>query len=110
MSSIKKSASFRSRIPVRRTKPLPRRCYSPPPSATSTINYHNNSANKSRSVPVSSQQHTKQNRRIWSNDTSMASQTASSAQPNVYSSSSYSSSDESQESEAPIQVNNIWFL
>lgn len=31
MSQIKKSASFRSRIPVRRTKPLPRRCYSPEP-------------------------------------------------------------------------------
>lgn len=37
MSQIRKSASFRSRIPIRRAKPLPRRCYSPPPYVNRTM-------------------------------------------------------------------------
>lgn len=93
MSSIRKSASFRSRIPVRRTKPLPRQCYSPPPlsSAASSINH-----NISR--PAYSKRH---RHPIWSRGATNASANNKCA---TYSSSSYSSGDESQESEAPIQV------
>lgn len=93
MSSIRKSASFRSRIPVRRTKPLPRQCYSPPPlsSAASSINH-----NISR--PAYSKRH---RHPIWSRGATNASTNNKCA---TYSSSSYSSGDESQESEAPIQV------
>lgn len=75
MSSLRKSASFRSRIPVRRTKVPPRRCCSPQPISSTSMIKTNRNQNK---------QH------LWS-DTR-------------YSSSSYSSSDESQESEAPLQV------
>lgn len=46
MSQIRKSASFRSRIPIRRAKPVPRRCYSPEPYRNlSTLAMYNQSHN-----------------------------------------------------------------
>lgn len=119
MSSIRKSASFRSRIPVRRTKPLPRRCYSPPPLSTvsSSTEYLSSNAHKSRdttkqpttTTTTSTTNKYKQKHPIWlpqplntsaSGPTMATNKTATT----TYSSSSYSSSDESQESEAPLQV------
>lgn len=113
MSSIRKSASFRSRIPVRRTKPLPRRCYSPPPlsNVSSSTDYHSSNPNKSRGTAQATTATNKHKQRhpIWlpqplntsASGPAMASNKTATA---TYSSSSYSSSDESQESEAPLQV------
>lgn len=78
MSQLRKSASFRSRIPVRRTRVPQRRCSSPQPTSSS------NSRNT---------RHSSKNTQLWYD--------------RRYSSSSYSSSDESDESEAPLQVINI---
>lgn len=126
MSQIRKSASFRSRIPVRRADPTPRRCYSPEPyrnQASSTysnqchtehftyeskqfnpLEQRNNKHKVKRQRHLAStmdQKHTKTTTSI--NDVSMANN-ASTRPKTIYSSSSYSSSDESQESEAPLQV------
>lgn len=79
MSSIKKSASFRSRIPVRRPRLPQRRCSSPQPT-TSTTSFRNKLNRNQNNNP------------LWYDKR--------------YSSSSYSSSDESHESEAPLQVCN----
>lgn len=132
MSQIRKSASFRSRIPIRRAKPLPRRCYSPPPYPYRTMQnqsdndncFYNNSNDKQEirtAVDGHHFQHhnkhkVKRQRHIML-ENPMASSTIghddsiettainSTARPTtMYLSSSYSSSDESQESEAPIQV------
>lgn len=145
MSQIKKSASFRSRIPVRRAKPVPRRCYSPEPSS-----YHRQSTSTTTLTATrvataaagTKPTHAKHMRRITHESEfdlhgprekvkrqrqfvadiggnigtpAMADATA----PNggigpvrpktIYSSSSFSSSDESQESEAPIQVKMVEF-
>lgn len=91
---LRKSASFRSRIPVRRNRLSQRRFCSPPPmkstnflqstSIQKTNNKHNNSNNS----------HPKRNLRNHSLDSSRK----------RYSSSSFSSSDESCESEAPHRV------
>lgn len=110
MSSIRKSASFRSRIPVRRTKPTPRRCYSPPPLSTASSsrefglhqhNNNNNNSNKSRKV---SHNHKNKLKHVWPPNGTTASGATITTANAAYSSSSYSSSDESQESEAPLQV------
>lgn len=74
MSQLRKSASFRSRIPVRRTRVPHRRCSSPEPTSSYT-------------KPRQSSKHNN----LWYD--------------RRYSSSSYSSSDESHESEEPFQVN-----
>lgn len=125
MSQIKKSASFRSRIPIRRAKPLPRRCYSPEPyrnqSTASMFNPNQTNIETKQfnygEKPISKQkmkrqrhiattlaqqsQHTTES----TNDSSIISVTNYSTRPKtIYSSSSYSSSDESQESESPPQV------
>ena len=76
MSQLRKSASFRSRIPVRRTRVPHRRCSSPEPTSSYTKPRQNN-----------------KNNHLWYD--------------RRYSSSSYSSSDESHESEEPFQVNFI---
>lgn len=94
MSSIKKSASFRSRIPVRRTKPIPRRCYSPPALSSAASPISNNKQQRSISA-----QTRKGHYRIWSHRSQ-----APLSKCATYSSSSYSSGDESQESETPIQA------
>lgn len=126
MSQIRKSASFRSRIPIRRAKLVPRRCYSPEPcknrSTSPMYDQHqiiNDAKPKSHSEQRVSKQKMKRQRHFAttitkqvqdipnsSNNTSMVS-----AAPNIparpktiYSSSSYSSSDESQASESPPQV------
>lgn len=127
MSQIRKSASFRSRIPVRRTKPIPRRCYSPEPyknRSTPTMfeSNHNDYELKPYAEQRISKQKMKRQRHVAttlaqnaqhtattkpSNDTSMitaANFTSPTRPKTIYSSSSYSSSDESQESEAPPQV------
>lgn len=111
MSSIKKSASFRSRIPVRRTKPIPRRCYSPPPLSINHID-SNNTAGTRPTVHHTKkgrynnhhhhrhqQQQNQQQHHLWSHGSY-----APSSKCATYSSSSYSSGDESQESETPVQV------
>lgn len=150
MSAITKSASFRSRIPVRRTKPLPRRCYSPPPLSTtvrtikttasaSAIDQHRymqeqqqqqqeqssrhsvNARNRGRLQRHQSKskhhhhyqqqqhhQHQQQQQPMWTSH-------GPSAKLNkcaTYSSSSFSSGDESQESDEPVpeKVNPLtWF-
>lgn len=117
MSSIRKSASFRSRIPVRRTKPLPRRCYSPPPLSTvsSSAEYRSSHSHKSQDTSQAAATTTasnkyKQKHPIWlpqqlNTSASGPTMAANKVATATYSSSSYSSSDESQESEAPLQVN-----
>lgn len=112
MSSIRKSASFRSRIPIRQAKIVPRRCYSPPPSsvASSSIGCQNshhqrpstdNHNSKLRALSAQRSNSHKRGRSMWSHETNGNGQNALLA---TYSSTSYSSSDESQESEAPPQV------
>lgn len=117
MSSIRKSASFRSRIPVRRAKPLPRRYYSPPPLSTvsSATEYRSSNTNKSRDTTVETSNKHKQKHPIWlpqqlSTSASGPTMATKNTTTTAYSSSSYSSSDESQESEAPLQVNIIIFI
>lgn len=112
MSSIRKSASFRSRIPVRRTKPLPRRCYSPPPrtSVSSSTEYRTSNSHKSRDTAQVTTNKRKQKHPIWlpqplNTSASGPTMATNKTTTTTYSSSSYSSSDESQESEAPLQVN-----
>lgn len=124
MSQIRKSASFRSRIPIRRAKPVPRRCYSPEPyknrSTSSMYDHHEITSDAkphSHSEQRISKQKMKRQRHIAttiqaqhlpnpSNDTSIMSAAPNiTARPKtIYSSSSYSSSDESQASESPPQV------
>lgn len=119
MSQIKKSASFRSRIPIRRAKPIPRRCYSPEPyknrSTSSMYDQHqitNDAKPQCHSEQRMSKQKIKRQRHFAttttnpSNDTSIMSAAPNiSARPKtIYSSSSYSSSDESQASESLPQV------
>lgn len=135
MSQIRKSASFRSRIPIRRTKLVPRRCYSPEPyrnpstpamydqshndndnnyGTKSMFNHHSNEQRiskqkmkRQRHIATTLAQQAKQPAKP-SNDASITSVSnfpvASIRPKTIYSSSSYSSSDESQESEAPPQV------
>lgn len=141
MSQIRKSASFRSRIPIRRAKPTPRRCYSPEPyrrrnhsamldqSHNDDEHLHRPHRHQSVYGDKQDQRHTKlklkrqrhlastvahhtQNKPNGSiNDNNTNNSMASTRPKTIYSSSSYSSSDESQESEAPIQVNfNIFIL
>lgn len=113
MSSLRKSASFRSRIPVRRIKPQPRRCYSPQSAASISkreqfyVNEHelfqqqqqqqqkakrnnnnNNNRNEESSQFLSSVETFGKRSAIWLADDSS----------HRYSSSSYSSSDESDDS------------
>ena len=76
MSQLRKSASFRSRIPVRKTKVPQRRCSSPQPTSSYSDSRQNSRQNKTNN--------------LWYD--------------RRYSSSSFSSSDESDESEAPLQV------
>lgn len=127
MSQIRKSASFRSRIPVRRAKPAPRRCYSPEPyknllTAAMFEPNHNDYEPKPYAEPRISKQKMKRQRHVATTlaqhaqhtavkpgtDTSMTATVTNFGSPTrpktIYSSSSYSSSDESQESEAPPQV------
>lgn len=124
MSQIKKSASFRSRIPIRRAKLPPRRCYSPEPYRHSSMfdpgqnNYDVKPFNYGEKRI--SKQKIKRQRHVA---TTLAQQTqfktestkditnfpAAARSETIYSSSSYSSSDESQESESPPQVH-IYFI
>lgn len=126
MSQLRKSASFRSRIPVRRAKPVPRRCYSPEPyknQSTSSM-YDQEHSSSYATKPFNhaeqriSRQKMKRQRHVATtlaqqsqhstksnNDTSIISVPNFPGRPKtIYSSSSYSSSDESQESESPPQV------
>lgn len=132
MSQIRKSASFRSRIPIRRAKPTPRRCYSPEPyrkrnhsamldqSQNDDEHHHHN--HQSVFEDKQEQRHTKlklkrqrhlastvahhiQHKPNGSINDNTNNSMALTRPKTIYSSSSYSSSDESQESEAPIQVN-----
>lgn len=134
MSQIRKSASFRSRIPIRRAKPTPRRCYSPEPyrkrnhpamleqSQNVDERQHHHHNHQSVYGDKQEQRHTKlrlkrqrhlastvahhtQHKPNGSINDNANSSMASTRPKTIYSSSSYSSSDESQESEAPIQVN-----
>lgn len=92
MSQLRKSASFRSRIPVRRTRIPVRRCCSPQPSSSASAVMScggkktggDNKGRQQNSSTINFQNHFWPERR--------------------YSSTSYSSSDESDESEAPFQV------
>lgn len=118
MSQLRKSASFRSRIPIRRTKPVPRRCYSPEPyrkrSAMLDQNQNDHLHETKHQEQRNSKLKLKRQRHLAStvahnqhkpNATSITDNSMASTRPKtIYSSSSYSSSDESQESEAPIQV------
>lgn len=132
MSQIRKSASFRSRIPIRRAKPAPRRCYSPEPYRNQSTpamyeqsNRHNHDYDtkplynngeqriskqkmkRQRHVATTLAQQAKHISAKPNNDASITSVTnfpATVRPKTIYSSSSYSSSDESQESEAPPQV------
>lgn len=143
MSQIRKSASFRSRIPIRRAKPVPRRCYSPEPyrNLSTPAMYdqsHNNDydtkpmCNHGNNEQRISKQKMKRQRHIAATTTMLAQQHAQQHSANktgndasitsvtnfpapirpktIYSSSSYSSSDESQESEAPPQVHTYYIL
>lgn len=123
MSQIRKSASFRSRIPIR-ARAAPRRCYSPEPYKNlSTSTMYEPNHNDYVTKPIRnhgeqriSKQKMKRQRHIattlaqqaqhtnkTNNDASITSVTNfPGVRPKtIYSSSSYSSSDESQESEAP---------
>ncbi|XP_053698530.1 uncharacterized protein LOC128745481 [Sabethes cyaneus] len=85
MSALRKSASFRSRIPVRRTRTSSRRCVSPQPSVSTVTSTGSIYCASEYSTPgdiVGTDRHWYQRR---------------------YSSSSYSSSDESHESEVPLK-------
>lgn len=125
MSQLRKSASFRSRIPVRRAKPVPRRCYSPEPYtnlSTASMFDQDHSSYETKHTNHAEQRINKQKlKRQRHVATTLAQQSQHSAKstndpstisvPNfpgrpktIYSSSSYSSSDESQESESPPQV------
>lgn len=125
MSQIRKSASFRSRIPIRRAKPAPRRCYSPEPyrnrSSSSMFDHHDmisDTKQQSCSDQRISKQKMKRQRHVattiqaqhtpnlMNNDTSILSTAPKipTRPKTIYSSSSYSSSDESQVSESPPQV------
>lgn len=123
MSQIRKSASFRSRIPIRRAKLTPRRCYSPEPyknlSTPSMFDQsHNETHIYNHSEQRSSKQKMKRQRHVSAtqaqqvhhttssiNDTSATSANNFPTRPKtIYSSSSYSSSDESHESESSPQV------
>lgn len=126
MSSLKKSASFRSRIPVRRTNPLPRRCYSPPPllnaeqtirttaSASAISNYlqeqQEEQPNRGRNLVLSKNRKNncnnnsnQQNRRSRQHACLMTYASSAAKKIPTYSSSSYSSGDESEDSDEPIQ-------
>lgn len=130
MSQIRKSASFRSRIPIRRAKPVPRRCYSPEPyrqrSSSSMYDHHEiigDAKQQSYLDQRISKQRMKRQRHVattiqaqhipnpMGNDATMMSTTPKiSARPKtIYSSSSYSSSDESQVSESPPQVHKFQY-
>lgn len=131
MSQIRKSASFRSRIPIRRSRLAPRRCYSPEP-----YNYFKTAAmceqnqndydthpicnhgdqriskqkmKRQRHVATTLAQHAQHTTKL-SKDASITNISAPIRPKTIYSSSSYSSSDESQESEAPPQVEYIRFI
>lgn len=125
MSQIRKSASFRSRIPVRRAKPVPRRCYSPEPYrklSTSSMCDQDHSTYDTKPFNHAEQRISRQKmKRQRHVATTLAQQSQHSANPindtsiisvpnfpgrpkTIYSSSSFSSSDESQESESPPQV------
>lgn len=138
MSQIRKSASFRSRIPIRRAKPTPRRCYSPEPyrkrnhSAMSDQSQNDEEHHhRHQSICGGDKQEQRYTKLKLKRQRHLASTVAHHAQhkPNglsindntnhsmastrpktIYSSSSYSSSDESQESEAPIQVNFQFYI
>lgn len=125
MSQIRRSASFRSRIPVRRAKPTPRRCYSPEPYKRQTTdevfhqhqndydtkqhNHVDQKLNKQKmkrqrnvAITLAKMQNLARPSKDTSTDTSASNFPA--RPKTIYSSSSYSSSDESQESESPPQV------
>lgn len=121
MSQIRKSASFRSRIPIRRTKPVPRRCYSPEPYVhKKKAEMHDQSYNNYETKPQHINKQKMKRHRHIATATATATAQHTTKQNNeisntnfpvplgrpktIYSSSSYSSSDESQESEAPPQV------
>lgn len=116
MSQIRKSASFRSRIPIRRTKLAPRRCYSPEPYKNlSTPSMFDQSHNETNTYTHSEQrinkQKMKRQRHISATQahqvqhtTRPINDTSATRPKTIYSSSSYSSSDESHESESSPQV------
>lgn len=124
MSQIRKSASFRSKIPIRRAKPVPRRCCSPEPfnnrSIASMYDQQPQIISDDKPKIHSDQRMTKQKMKRQRNiattipkqsivkDVSNSSSTTpmniSGRPKTIYSSSSYSSSDESQVSECPPQV------
>lgn len=123
MSQIKKSASFRSRIPIRRAKLPPRRCYSPEPYRHSSMfdpgqnNYDVkpfNYGEKRISKPkIKRQRHiatTLAQQAQFKTESTKDITNFPARTENIYSSSSYSSSDESQESESPPQVHTIFLL
>ncbi|XP_055617308.1 uncharacterized protein LOC129762793 [Toxorhynchites rutilus septentrionalis] len=98
MSSLRKSASFRSRIPVRRNRVSARRCISPQPSTSTRVTSATSSnycsgTESGRSVgPIAAN--------ACSGDDGGGQQWYE----RRYSSSSYSSSDESHESEGPLKL------
>lgn len=120
MSQIRKSASFRSRIPIRRA--VPRRCYSPEPHRNQStramyeqnhndfdVQPYNHGEQRISKQKMKRQRHVAttlaQHNMAKANHDPSASNFAAATRPKtIYSSSSFSSSDESQESEAPPQV------
>ena len=110
MSQLRKSASFRSRIPVRRTRLPQRRCCSP--LGTST----NSNLSSSRSKRLNAKRSaTKQSATVQAGTVGTGPNTQQrfdkSAGGRRYSSSSFSSSDESCcESEAPLQVRDNFLI
>ncbi|KFB38407.1 hypothetical protein ZHAS_00005767 [Anopheles sinensis] len=93
MSSLRKSASFRSRIPVRRSRLPHRRCTSPDQPLANTTTVHSHGSESSIATGHNEgggggQTRTGQQPRAWYD------------RSHCYSSSSYSSSDESYDSEA----------
>ncbi|XP_055525587.1 uncharacterized protein LOC129718641 [Wyeomyia smithii] len=85
MSALRKSASFRSRIPVRRNRPSNRRCVSPQPSVSTVTSTGSIYCGSEYGTPAD------------------GSGTDRNWYQRRYSSSSYSSSDESHESEIPLK-------
>uniref|UniRef100_A0AAG5CQE1 Uncharacterized protein n=1 Tax=Anopheles atroparvus TaxID=41427 RepID=A0AAG5CQE1_ANOAO len=90
MSSLRKSASFRSRIPVRRSRLPHRRCTSPDQPSVATVNSHGSESSiaTGHNGGDGGQVRAGQQPRAWYD------------RSHCYSSSSYSSSDESYDSEA----------
>lgn len=110
MSSLRKSASFRSRIPVRRIKPQPRRCYSPQSTGSSS---------KREQFYVTEhqlfEQALQQNRRNDEQSDGFGKRSgiwlaAADDSSHRYSSSSYSSSDESDDSSDASPTVSFFFL